>query len=62
MAGPYAQAVAEFRAIPAADGWRRLPFFAEGAADAVAARVDARIAAGAHVLPPPSDIFTGLRL
>jgi uracil-DNA glycosylase len=60
--GPVSRAVADFRASPAADGWRRLPFFAEGVADAVAARVDERIAAGAEVLPPPADIFTGLRL
>jgi uracil-DNA glycosylase len=56
------KAVADFRDSPQADGWRRLPFFQEGAADAVAARVDERIAAGAQVLPPPGDIFTGLRL
>ncbi len=61
-AGPYAQAVADFRNSPAADGWRRLPFFAGGAVDAVAARVDARVAEGAQVLPPPGDVFTGMRL
>ncbi len=60
--GPVSKAVADFRDSPQADGWRRLPFFREGAADAVAARVDERIAAGAQVLPPPGDIFTGLRL
>ena len=60
--GPVSRAVADFRASPASGGWRRLPFFAEGVADAVAARVDERIAAGAEVLPPPADIFTGLRL
>ena len=60
--GPIARAVAAFRASPEADGWRRLPFFSEGAAEAVAARVDERVAAGAQVLPPPGDIFTGLRL
>ena len=53
---------AEFRGSPAAEGWRRLPFFADGTADDVAARVDERIAAGTQVLPPPHDIFTGLRL
>ena len=36
---------------PAAEGWRALPFFADGTADDVAARVDERIAAGAQVLP-----------
>ncbi len=40
--------------------WLALPFFAGGAADAVAARVDARIAEGARVLPAPADIFRAL--
>jgi uracil-DNA glycosylase len=62
VTGPVAQALAEFRGSPAAEGWRCLPFFADGTADDVAARVDERIAAGAQVLPPPHDIFTGLRL
>ena len=62
MTGPVCQALAEFRASPAAGGWCQLPFFTEGVADAVAARVDERIAAGAQVLPPPQDMFTGLRL
>ncbi len=60
--GPYAQAVTRFRDSPEADSWRRLRFFADGCADAVAARVDARVAEGAHVLPPPGDVFTGMRL
>jgi uracil-DNA glycosylase len=60
--GPIAQALADFRAGGESGGWRDLPFFTEGLADSVAARVDARIAAGAHVLPPPSDVFNGLRL
>jgi uracil-DNA glycosylase len=62
VTGPIAKALVEFRESPAADGWRDLPFFSEGVADAVAARVDERIAAGAQVLPPPQDIFTSLRL
>lgn len=62
MTGPVQQALADFRGGQAADGWRTLPFFAEGAADAVAAKVDARIASGAQVLPPPEHIFTSLSL
>lgn len=62
MTGPVARALAEFRGSPAADGWRDLPFFREGAGDAVAARVDERIAAGAQVLPAPEAVFNALRL
>ena len=62
MTGPVARALAAFRGSPAADGWRDLPFFQEGAADAVAARVDERIASGAQVLPAPEAIFNALRL
>ena len=47
---------------PGTEGWRSLPFFSEGASEEVAARVDARAAAGAQVLPPSPDIFTSLRL
>lgn len=62
MTGPVAGALADFRGSAAAEGWLRLPFFADGVADEVAARVDGRIAAGAQVLPAPKDIFTSLRL
>ena len=60
--GPVAKALADFRGSPEADGWLALPFFTDGVAEAVAARVDARIAAGAHVLPAPENVFNGLRL
>jgi uracil-DNA glycosylase len=40
--------------------WLALPFFSNGAAEAVAERVDARIAAGARVLPAPEQIFRAL--
>jgi uracil-DNA glycosylase len=62
MTGPLARALADFRANPAAEAWRRLPFFTEGAADDIASALDARIAAGAHILPAPDDIFNGLLL
>jgi uracil-DNA glycosylase len=59
---PVAMALAGFRESSGTEGWQRLPFFSEGMADEVAARVDARAAAGAQVLPPPQDMFTSLRL
>jgi uracil-DNA glycosylase len=62
VTGPVARALAIFRGSPAAEGWRDLPFFAEGMADDVAVRIDNRIAAGADVLPPARDIFNGLAL
>jgi uracil-DNA glycosylase len=62
MSGPVADALARFRADPATSGWARLPFFADGHAEAVAERVDARIAARAVVLPAPDDVFRALRL
>lgn len=61
---PVADALAAFRA--SGSPWLALPFFAGGQdlvggqADAVAARVDARIATGAHVLPAPAQIFRAL--
>jgi uracil-DNA glycosylase len=62
MTGPVTAALAAFRADPAVADWVRLRFFGEGQADAVAARVDARIADGKLVLPAPDDIFNALRL
>ena len=53
-------ALADFRAT--GSSWLALPFFAAGAADRVAARIDARIAAGAEVLPTPETIFAALAL
>jgi uracil-DNA glycosylase len=62
MSGPVTTALDAFRADPAAADWARLPFFADGRADRVAAQVDARIAAGARVLPEPRNVFNALRL
>jgi uracil-DNA glycosylase len=62
VTGPVVQALANFRESPAAEHWRDLPFFTDGTADDVAARVDARIAAGAQVLPAPENVFNGLRM
>lgn len=59
--GSVAESLARFRA-DGAPGWTALPFFAEGAADAVAARADSRAAAGALLLPPAGDVFRALRL
>lgn len=59
--GSAAAALAAFQADPAAEAWASLPFFADGSAEAVAERVDARVAAGAEVLPAAPDIFRALR-
>ncbi|MDB5589900.1 uracil-DNA glycosylase [Enterovirga sp.] len=59
-AGPVAAALAALRADPAAaSGWCRLPFFAEGEADRIAAALDG---GGAEITPPPADIFRALSL
>ncbi|WP_230531418.1 uracil-DNA glycosylase [Microvirga roseola] len=62
MTGPVSQALAEFRSRPEAAGWLSLPFFRDGSAEAVAAKVDGAIGAGAHVLPPPEAVFTSMSL
>ncbi len=62
MSGPVAGALAAFRADPAAGGWTRLPFFTDREADRIAERLDAEVAAGAVLAPPPADIFNALRL
>ena len=43
-------------------GWANLDFFKSGAGSKTAARVDARVAAGAQVLPAASDVFKALEL
>ena len=55
---PVADALAAFRRSDSP--WLGLPFFANGAAEAVSARIDARIAEGAQVLPAPQHIFRAL--
>jgi uracil-DNA glycosylase len=62
MTGPVSQALAEFRRHKEAAGWHRLPFFQDGSADGIAARVDAAIVSGAQVLPPPEAVFTSMTL
>ncbi|MBM6594908.1 uracil-DNA glycosylase [Microvirga pudoricolor] len=61
MAGPTEDALRHFKD-SRSGGWRDLAFFRDGSAEAVAAKVDGRIAAGANVLPPPPDIFNALLL
>ncbi len=60
MPEPVAAALARFKR--SGSPWLALPFFQDGTAEAVAARVDARIADGATVLPAPDDIFNALSL
>jgi uracil-DNA glycosylase len=57
---PVAAALARFR--KSGSPWLALPFFTDGSAEAVVAKVDARIAAGATVLPAPDNIFNALTL
>ncbi len=60
--GPVAAALAAFRDDPGAAGWTALPFFRDGGADAVAAALDARVAAGERIAPAPEAIFRALAL
>jgi uracil-DNA glycosylase len=62
MTGPITKALADFRKEKHASGWTKLPFFQDGSAEAVAAKVDAVIASGGEVLPPPDAVFTSMRL
>ena len=62
MTGPVAAALAAFRVEADPEGWPALPFFCERHADAVAALVDGRIAAGAQVLPAAEGVFRALAL
>lgn len=55
-----AAALATFRA--SGSSWLKLPFFADGSAEIVAGNIDARIVAGAHVLPAPDAVFNALTL
>lgn len=56
----YAEAVSAFRT--SGSPWTALPFFRDGAAERLAAAVDARVAAGARVLPAPEAVFAALAL
>ncbi len=62
MTGPIAQALAEFRRNRQTASWLDLPFFRDGSAERVAGKVDAVIAAGGQVLPPPETVFTSMTL
>jgi uracil-DNA glycosylase len=60
MTTPCSTALADFLASPASAGWRDLAPFREGQAEAVCARIDARIVAGEAIAPAPSRIFAAL--
>lgn len=61
--GPVGRALAAFRADPtAAAGWGRLPFFAGGEADRVAASLDDLAGEASDLAPPPADIFRAFAL
>jgi uracil-DNA glycosylase len=61
VSGPFSAAVAAFCSDPASGAWRNLPFFRDGTAAAIAARVDERLASRAEILPPPQNVLTALR-
>jgi len=44
------------------ESWGNLNFFICGAAQRVAAHVDEQVLKGAHVVPPPEQVFAALRL
>lgn len=58
----YSDGLADFLSHPSSSGWRGLEFFRSGQAQSVVRKVDERLTAGAHVLPPPGDVFNALRL
>ncbi|WP_246505193.1 uracil-DNA glycosylase [Microvirga antarctica] len=60
--GPVGKALADFLAASAKGTWQELPFFRNGSAGTVAERVDAIVAAGGEVLPPPESVFRALTL
>ena len=57
---PVETALADFR--ESGSPWLDLRFFKDGTAEAVAKKIDARVAAGARVLPSPENVFRALRL
>lgn len=60
---PYTDAVATFlRDAPASDGWGALPFFRALTTQSLLARIDASVAAGAHILPAPQHLLNSLRM
>jgi len=54
------QALEAFCARPEAKGWATLPFFRDGHAHAIAARLDAIRESGVEIVPPPAQIFNAL--
>ena len=53
-------ALVRLRAEAAARCWTRLPFFAAGEADRIAAELDGELARGVALAPDPADIFNAL--
>ena len=44
------------------NGWTSLPFFQDGSATRLMARLDTMVASGNHILPVPVDLFNALTL
>lgn len=62
MSDTTSRALADFLASPQSAVWRDLPFFTNGMAAGICAELDQRASAGAHILPPPQDIFNAFAL
>ncbi|WP_029029688.1 uracil-DNA glycosylase [Salinarimonas rosea] len=66
MTGPMRRALAAFRERPRQGargaGWAAPPLFRDGAAEGVCDAIDARLAGGAALVPPPDDVFAALTL
>jgi uracil-DNA glycosylase len=60
MSGTMKQALDEFCARGESRGWSGLPFFRDGAALAVAERIDAALDQGIEILPPLPQVFSAL--
>lgn len=60
--GPASAALVALRRDPRAAAWCGLRFFTGGEADRIAAKLDAAIADGARLAPPPDAIFRALTL
>ena len=60
--GSVRAALARLRERSGVAGWSALPFFADGTADRIAARLDEAVAGGAELAPSPADVFNALAL
>lgn len=62
MPSPLIAALSAFKTNPSGEGWKTLPFFNDGQAEHILEKIDQKITAGAHVLPPPEQVFNAFVL